>query len=171
MILMADAGFSGDLLCLVVLLILAAFFYLIEICTPTFGIMAGAGIIAEIAAVYFAYSISPDFGKVTLIVCLVGTPTYLYFMIKFLPKTPFGKILMLKKARDASNDATPEADDLQSLKGVRGKTLCLLRPVGKVKINGRTYDARAEIAFIEEGLEIEVIETSGTDVVVRQVKS
>ena len=165
------AEIDSNLTFVLVFLCIAAVFFMVEVCTPTFGIMAFAAIASEVAAIVFAFRESSAFGFTMLAVCLIGTPIYLYFMVKFLPKTPIGKVLILRKGRVASSDATPEADKLESLKGKRGVTISLLRPVGKVRIEGSVYDARAERATIESGIDIEVIDCCGTDVVVREMGS
>jgi len=163
------AEIGSDLAYMVVFLFLAAVFYLVEICTPTFGVMAFTAAAAEITAIVFSFRIGTGFGFLVLFISIVGTPIYLYFVVKFLPKTPLGKLLMLKKGRAAADEAVPEAKKLKSLKGKRGITQSVLRPVGKVRIEGSVYDARTERAFIDSGVEIAVIRTCGTDVVVRTV--
>ena len=167
----AELETGSRILFMIALLAVCAIFYLVEVCTPTFGIMALAGVVCEVAALVFAFTISVKFGFLMVFVCLVGTPVYLYFMVKLLPKTPLGKVLILSKSRDATSEATPEADELAALVGKTGTALSDLRPVGKVRIDGRTYDARAERVLIDNGKEIEVIAAGGTDLVVRGVES
>ncbi len=161
----AETG--SNLVYMVVLLAIAALFFVVEVCTPTFGIMAFAAVAAEIAALVFAFSISPGFGLLMLVACLIGTPAYLYFMVKVLPKTPLGRLLVLSEGRKADREGTPETDRLGALVGKRGVALGPLRPVGKVRVDGATWDARTERGMIQKGTDIEVIKASGTDVVVR----
>lgn len=161
----AESG--SNLVYMVVLLAISALFFVVEVCTPTFGIMAFAAVAAEVAALVFAFSISPEFGLLMVIVCLVGTPAYLYFMVKVLPKTPLGRLLVLTRGRKADREGTPEAERLGSLVGKRGVALGPLRPVGKIRVDGATWDARTERGMIGQGTEIEVIKARGTDVVVR----
>jgi membrane-bound serine protease (ClpP class) len=171
MITPAELETGSRILFMVALLAVTAIFYLVEVCTPTFGVMAVAGVICEVAALVFAFTVSVKFGFLMVFVCLIGTPVYLYFMVKLLPKTPLGKALILSRSRDATSEATPEAGELSSLVGRTGTVLSDLRPVGKVRIDGRTYDARAERVLIDSGTEIEVIAAGGTDLVVRSVES
>ena len=166
----AEMEFGSNLAMVLALFGLAAVFYLVEICTPTFGIMAMAAIGTDIAAIYFSYQIGTTFGTVALITCVVGTAIYLFLLVKFLPKTPLGRLLVHSRNRDATNEATPEADELSMLVGMTGTAMTDLRPVGKVIVDGRTYDARAERAMIEKGDIVEVISAGGTDIVVRHTE-
>ena len=163
----AEMEFGSNVAMVLALFGLAAVFYLVEICTPTFGIMAIAAVAADIAAVYFSYQIGTTFGTVALISCIVGTAVYLFVLVKFLPKTPLGKLLVHTRNRDATNEATPEAGELSLLIGMTGEALTDLRPVGKVVVDDRTIDARAERTMIAKGDKVEVISAGGTDIVVR----
>ena len=164
---MMSMSLNSNLTMIAVLLVLAAIFYLVEICTPTFGIMAIAALASEAGAIYFAYSIGSTFGTITLISTIVGTVAYLVLAVKYLPKTPLGKLLVLSKSRNATSEGTPEADKLAQLVGQTGTELSDLRPVGKADIDGHVYDARAERTMVEKGTTIEVIAAGGTDIVVR----
>jgi membrane-bound serine protease (ClpP class) len=151
----------------VVLLIAAALLLLVEVITPTLGILGAAAIGAAGGAVIFAFRIHWIVGMLVLIGCLIGLPVYLYLSVKILPNTPLGRRLFLKAAPDATNDATPESKTLHDLIGKHGTAVTTLRPSGEVKVDGRRYDARAEYGLIESGQTVEVIRASGTDVVVR----
>ncbi|MCD4823421.1 MAG: hypothetical protein K8S55_02350 [Phycisphaerae bacterium] len=151
----------------VALLVTAAVMFLLEVCTPSFGILAGLGILALTAAVYFAFRINSLLGLGVLLGCIIGTPAYLYWMVKLLPNTPLGKRMFLKKARDATNEATPEADELAKLVGKTGVADSLLRPCGTIRIEGKRVVALAEHGLIKKGQKVVVIKAGGTDVVVR----
>ncbi|NOY37932.1 MAG: nodulation protein NfeD [Chlorobi bacterium] len=49
------------------------------------------------------------------------------------------------------------ADIFQNLVGKHGVAKTVLRPAGKIEINGETYDARAEVGFIDRGEKIMVV--------------
>lgn len=155
---------------ILILLAAACVMFLLEVCTPSFGILALLGILAEGVAVYYGIRISPNVGFVVLVSAIIGTPVYLYFMVKLLPNTPLGKKLFLKDAPDATNAATPEADELAKLVGKTGTVESDLRPSGTVRVDGHRIVALAEREMIDSGQKILVIKACGTDVVVRAVE-
>jgi membrane-bound serine protease (ClpP class) len=154
-------------LMIVLLLIAAAVLLLLEVLTPSLGLLGLAAVAAMGGAIYFAFTINEYLGLAILAGCLLGTPAYLYFAVRLLPNTPLGKRLFLKAAPDATNDATPEAGELHELVGREGTAATTLRPSGEVTVDGRRYDARAEFGMIAIGEAIKVVRAGGTDVVVR----
>lgn len=52
-----------------------------------------------------------------------------------------------------------------------GVTVSELYPVGKVQIDGKTYEARSVIGKIEKGQRIRVLKHSGYELVVEEVTS
>jgi len=160
----------SDGMLVVVLLVAAAILFLVEVCTPTFGLVAAVGLASMIAGVVFAFRIGPLVGVIVMLGCIIGAPCYLYFMVKLLPNTPLGKKLFLKKAPDASRQATPEADKLAELVGKIGVADSPLRPSGTIRIGDMRVVALAEHEMIEKGQAVKVIKAHGTDVVVRLVE-
>lgn len=152
---------------IVIFLFVAAVMFLLEICTPSFGMLAAAGVAAIGASVYFAFQINYIVGLLVLLGCILALPVYLYFAVKLLPRTPFGKRLFLKRAADATNQATPEADSLAKLVGKAGQAETTLRPAGMVRIEGQRVAARAERGMIEKDKNIVVVKAEGTEVIVR----
>ena len=62
-----------------------------------------------------------------------------------------------------SQPAAPE-----TLIGQQGVTETSLRPFGKVRLGGRTYDAVSELAFLEPGVKVVVLRVSASGLVVRE---
>lgn len=150
-------------------LLAAAVCLLLEICTPSFGVLAGLGVAAMAGAAVFGFRINMFVGMGVILGCLVLTPFFLYLLVKLLPNTPLGKKMFLQAAPDATNTAAPESAVLATLVGKTGTAETLLRPSGVVKIEGRRYDARAEHDMIEKGEKIKVLHAGGTDVVVTRI--
>jgi membrane-bound serine protease (ClpP class) len=167
MIAMEALADVSDAWMILILLLAGAVLFLVEVLTPAFGLLAVLGVAALGGAVFFSFRVSAYLGGAVLGGCLVGTPFYLYGMVKLLPTTPLGRKLFLKRARDASHEATPDADELAALVGRTGVAESILRPSGVVRIDGKTYDARAEHRMIDKGRRIRVLRAGGTDVVVR----
>lgn len=53
--------------------------------------------------------------------------------------------------------------------GTRGVTTTLLRPTGKVRIDGKVYTASTESGFLDPGNDVEVVAVHGSQLVVRAV--
>jgi membrane-bound serine protease (ClpP class) len=164
------AGNVSDAGMILILLTAACVMFVLEVCTPSFGILALLGIMAEGVAVYYGFRIGTGVGFLVLVSAIIGTPVYLYFMVKLLPNTLLGKKLFLKDVPDATNEATPEANELAELVGQTGIAECDLRPSGTVRVNGKRVVAIAEREMIDKGQKIRVIKAGGTDVIVREVK-
>jgi membrane-bound serine protease (ClpP class) len=151
-------------------LLAGAVCFLLEVCTPSFGVLAFLGVASLAGAAVFGFRINMFLGMMVILGCLILTPAYLYLLVKLLPNTPLGKRLFLRAAPDATNDATPEAAELAGLVGKTGKAETLLRPSGMIRVDGKRYDARAEHGLIEKGEKIKVLRAGGTDVVVTKME-
>ena len=88
-----------------------------------------------------------------------------YLAIKIIGKTPMGKSMILDSTIPAPNikDAIVQIRD-----GCSGITLTELYPVGKVEIEGRSYDARSNFGKIEKGEKIKVLKKAGFELVVEK---
>jgi membrane-bound ClpP family serine protease len=160
-----------DITLVVVLTIVTAVVFVLEIITPSFGVLAIVGLCSYSAAVFFAFRVGMLMGFLILLAGIVGTPLYLYAVVKILPRSPIGRRLFLKAPPAATNDAVPTASNLAELVGKTGTAETYLRPSGVVKIEGRRVDARAERDMIDKGESVTVIRAGGTDVVVRRAEA
>lgn len=143
---------------------------LLEIVTPSFGILAGAAIAAFVSAIVLGFYIDPLLGLLMIVLAMAMIPLYLYGVVKILPKSPLGRKLFLRSAKKADGDATPEAEKYLSLVGKSGVAETTLRPSGAIRIEGKRIIASAESGLIEEGTNVEVINSTGMNVIVRPVK-
>ena len=150
------------------LLIAAVILLLLEVLTPSFGLLACLAIAALGAAVWQAFTINSLFGGLLVIAILILIPVYLTFMVHLLPKTPLGKRLFLKKAPSADAAATPETETLDSLVGKTAVTETMLRPSGAIRIDGKRIIALSESGLIRKGKTVKIIRAAGTNVIVRK---
>ena len=90
--------------------------------------------------------------------------------VKVLPKTPFGKRLILTgpPTEGAGGAADPS---LASLEGKRGVTVSALRPAGFARIEGRKVDVVTRGEMIGEDVEVVVLDSRANRVVVAAAKS
>lgn len=81
----------------------------------------------------------------------------------------FFKRVALQETQDAAEGFTSKPIP-NSMVGKKGKTYTVLRPAGKVDIDGIVYDAFTRGNYIGENIEIEVISDEGTSLKVKEVK-
>lgn len=160
-----------ELAIILVLLIAALVMFILEIVTPTFGVLIAIGLAALGGAIYVAFTIHEAFGLVMLVVTIVLIPTYLVMVVRLLPDSPLGKKLFLKAAewKDTPGEGTPAAAEESTLVGKEGVAETYLRPVGAVRINGKRLTATAESNMIAKGARVKVIRYSGLNLVVREI--
>ncbi|MGF1637442.1 MAG: nodulation protein NfeD, partial [Cyclobacteriaceae bacterium] len=86
-----------------------------------------------------------------------------------LTNTAFFKKISLQDIQ-LSTDGFSSKVPGESIAGKTGTTYTVLRPSGKIIIDGNMYDAYTRGEFIDAGQEIIVIEESGTSVRVKEIK-
>lgn len=148
------------LLCIVGLALIVA-----EVLFVSFGIIATLSGIALLSAIFVAFQESIGFGITMVVVESIAAPIVLTLSFKILPKTPFGKALIL------SGPATPgsagAADEhLRELLHRRGVALSALRPAGFARIDGKKVDVVTRGDMLPAGCPIVVLEVGGNRVVV-----
>ena len=89
--------------------------------------------------------------------------------MRFLPRTPVGRRLILDKGLSAgAGYASAPADDLRRLHRT-GRASTPLHPAGIAEIDGERVDVVSTGELIDAGEEIEVIRVDGNRVVVRSL--
>ena len=97
------------------------------------------------------------------------TATLLFMVIvRFLPKTPFLKKLVLATQQSHAGGYVVVSAEQQGLVGKTGHSMSMLRPSGSAEIGGDTYPVITDGEFIEPGTPIVVAEVSGNRIVVRK---
>lgn len=157
----------GPIVLIVVLLIAAMVIVMLEILTPSFGLLGATAAACAAGAIYTAWGISSVFGIALLIAVVVATPLYLVFMVRWVPRTRLGQKLFLKRIVVDLGEGTPESDMLAHMIGKTGTAETLLRPSGAVRIDGKRVVAVAETGIINKGQTVTVIKAAGVNVIVR----
>ncbi|HET9489817.1 MAG TPA: NfeD family protein [Methylomirabilota bacterium] len=90
-------------------------------------------------------------------------------MLRFLPRLPFGRRLVLETELEAREGfaSAPEADRMWL--GKRGTAASTLRPAGIATLEGERVDVVSDGDFIEMGEPITVVKVDGNRIVVRQL--
>jgi len=94
------------------------------------------------------------------------------FGLKVLPKTPFGRRMILAEPRtmlDPSGRRIEISDEnFSTLKDTSGVTVTELRPSGIAEINGKRYSVVSEGEMIDSSVEIIVKQVEGNSIIVRK---
>lgn len=141
---------------------------------PGFGVAGVGGIVAMLAGLVMGLvgqgatvrAVAGATGRVAISV-LGALAVGLVFM-RYLPKSRFGRNLMLETELDAADgyDSTPERD--AAFLGRVGRAISPLRPAGFAEIDGERVDVVSEGELIETGTMIFVSRVDGNRIVVRR---
>lgn len=149
---------------------------------PGFGIAGISGFILILAALVLAllgnvnfnfdFVPSAEIGK-GLITVVSGIIIYavllLVFFKKLTSKGPIGR-LALHSAQDKEAGYIGVPPELQQLIGATGQAATILRPAGKVVIDGTQFDAVALHGYIERGAQVRVVKYENAQLYVVEVK-
>ena len=128
------------------------------------GICALACVVGGIAT-FFHYSAAA--GWIGIVVAALMVPSLLVVAYKILPKTRFGRRVILAPPARERGDAIPDTAQLMKLLGQVGEVLTPLRPVGMCSLGGRRVECVAESGYIQKGKAVKVIRVEGTQLTVR----
>ena len=146
---------------------------------PGFGIAGIAGIICLIVGLVFSMvgNVGFDFSHVpvglisnrlmvVLLAFVVALPLSIFLGKKLFESNLFGG-LALNTTEGTDAGFTVATEQEKSRVGMTGVAATILRPAGKVKIEGRLYDAVAQTNYIEKGHDVKVVDyVNGSLVVV-----
>lgn len=145
------------------LLLLGVFFFIIEIFfLPGFSIAGIVGGILTVAAVWYAYNY---IGNAAGHLALVGGIVFIGLSIWGFARSKTLDRMSLKTNVDGRVD---EIDEEAIKVGDTGTTISRLAPMGKVKINGKTMEAKTADDFIDQDEKIVVKEVYKTNVLVER---
>ena len=136
-----------------------------EVALVSFGALSVASGIALIAAVFLAFQESQAFGITMLVGEAIAAPLVLSGAVRLLPKTRFGRAILLEAPTPG---AVPGASDpgIAQLLHKTGATVSPLRPAGFARIEGQRIDVVTRGEMLEEGCPVRVVDVSGNRVVV-----
>ncbi len=157
-----EDGSVGLVFLLVVVGLLLIFLEVLFVSMGALGIGAAGCLLGSI---FLAFQVSLAFGIGVTVFEALAAPAVFFLSFKVLPKTPFGKRLIL--TGPPTDGAGGAADDsLSSLSGKRGVTVSPLRPAGFARIDGRKVDVVTRGEMISEGVDVVVLDARANRVVV-----
>ena len=164
------AGWEEILLVLSGLALLAAEIFVI----PGFGVAGVLGIAALLSGLSLSLIgggatwnfIVEAVGRVifSLLLGLIGS----LVLLRFLPRLPFGKRLILETGLAAGEGYASPPDTDRNWLGKSGTTVSPLRPSGIADVEGERVDVVSDGEFIEAGAKIVVSRVDGNRIVVRR---
>lgn len=149
---------------------------------PGFGVAGVSGIILMVGSLIltmifnigfdFQYSAPGSFIKYMFLVltaCFIGFFFSLWLGKKLISAdTRYGS-LSLKTRMDTDKGYVAQDMSLNQYVGRQGTAATLLRPVGKIDIDGEILDATSEIGFIDTGVPIEVTRFENAQLFVKKI--
>ena len=145
--------------------------------TPGFGVMGISGIGCVLASLVLASQkfIIPEtdyqldvllMNLTTVLVALALSVVVFMVILRFLPKTPMLRRLILNTTEATESGYVVGSAEQRDLVGSNGVVLSTLRPTGRAEIDGQVLIVVADGEFIETGTSVVVSEVRGNRVVV-----
>ena len=142
---------------------------LAEVFFPSLGMFGITAALAIAGADWVAQDqVGTGFMWVLIAVQIVAIPLLLKFAFWALPKTPFGRGMILEAPASESNSAIERADHLLGRAGV---ALTELRPSGTAQFGEERHTVVSEAGLIDAGSALVVTEVEGFRIVVRTSSS
>jgi membrane-bound serine protease (ClpP class) len=140
---------------------------LVEICTPSLGLLGLAATACFVAAIWLTFGLSPWAGVALIAVLVVGVPFYVIWAMRLLPKTAIGRKLFVSREPAVPGEGVPDSESNRTLLGAEGEALSTLRPSGVARIDGRRMSVWAESGYIAAGARVRVVKAGGMNLTVR----
>lgn len=169
----------------IVLFAIGVLLVLLEVFIPSFGVLTVGAIVCFAFSIWGVYDPARPAAAIAMaIVAPAASIAILYFGLKYIPRTSWGRGLVLQPPGDAGAPGAPAASEtaaltpdggtaekeLLPLVGAEGVAHSELRPAGVALIQGRRVDVVSEGALVDAGARIRVVAVEGNRVVVRRVQ-
>ncbi len=159
------AGEQGSVGVIALLAIAGLGLLVAEVFFVSFGVISILAGLALISAVFVAFQESTAFGIGMLIGEAIAAPLVVMGALRILPRTPFGKELILAGPVTEGHAAAADPQ-LAALLQRTGVALTPLRPTGIARIDGRRVDVVTRGEMLPADCPIRVLDVSGNRVVV-----
>lgn len=149
---------------------------------PGFGVAGIFGILCLIVGIYLSLTRAPipqytwDFMRlrdagVTILLAAALFMLLIALTWKVFPRTRLAQGLLQSHVQATASGYTVQTEtDTRIALGLQGKSLSMLRPAGRGRFEGVTYDVMTRGEFIEAGVPIEIIQVEGNRYVVRELE-
>jgi membrane-bound ClpP family serine protease len=158
----------GWLLFAVFLYIVCAALIIAEVLIPSGGLLGVCALACLVGGIATFFHYSTTAGWIGIVFAVVMVPLLLVAAYRVLPKTRFGKRVILSPPVRQRGDAISDTPELIALQGKVGEVITPLRPVGTCVFDKRRVECVAESGYIEKGKPVRVIRVEGTQLTVRR---
>jgi len=141
-----------------------------EVFVPSAGLLSICAIVCLVTALTIFFRHSPTAGWIGLIIGIIMVPALLIGAYRILPRTRFGRAVILAPPRRARGDAISDTDELSKLVGKIGRVLTPMRPVGMCAFDSRKVECVADSGYVQRNKSVKVIRVEGTQVTVRVIE-
>ncbi len=150
---------------------------------PGFGLVGVSGFVSLFIGIYLSLTrvtvpeYAWDFERLQDAAMTLATASALFIAFmgltwKYLPKTPLWGWLVLQNAQQPSEGYVVQTEaQVESAVGLQGEAVSMLRPAGRARFGGTTYDVMTRGEFIEPGRPVEIIEAEGNRYVVSEIST
>mgnify|MGYP001348901731 CR=1 FL=1 len=150
----------------IILIILGIILFLIEfLLIPGITIAGIGGAIMTLSGIYLSFErFGTSIGVLVLLFTLVSTLVMFAFSLR--AKT-------WKKAMLTTNIDSNVAEELGLEKiheGDKGETIGRLAPMGMIRVNGHSFEAKSIAGYIEPRTSIEILKINGSQIIVKPIK-
>ncbi len=143
---------------------------ILEAFMPGFGVPGVSGIVLELVALFLTYSnYGLTIALLALLLVLSVIAVILSFTLRSAAKGRLSKSGVILNGRETSAEGYTANEDLSVFIGREGKTLSALRPAGIAEFDGVRLNVVSEGSFINQDVDVRIIRTDGSAVVVRPV--
>lgn len=151
----------------IAIFIVGIIFIIIEILTPTIGLLAGLGVVAILYSLILAMGGDID-AMLMMAISFVIAIIIFALIIKKLPTSKLWSKIILTKT-SYSEEGYVSSIDYSSYLHKEGIVLTELRPSGSVKIDDDVLDVVSEGSYIGKGEKIRVVKIEGMRIIVRKI--
>jgi membrane-bound serine protease (ClpP class) len=151
----------------------AVLLLVLEVFVPSGGAILFTACAVGVAGVVCMWMADPLWGVLSLVFMVIAGPTVFFYGLSLWRHTPLGRKMIGELTEEEVEKRRLEElharDEQLKLVGVEGTAATDLRPVGVVLINGKRYDALAELGLIPAGTRVRVTVVESNQLKVRAV--
>jgi len=125
------------------------------------GLAGGVCLFLGVILVFVEFGIF--WGSVSALAVLGVSASLVGYWMRHFNRSFLGRRMVL----DTEVADEPRYETMKGLIGAKGTTASPLRPSGKAVINGKKMDVVSEVGLIDSGVDVEVVNVEGINVVVR----
>ncbi|WP_262121598.1 NfeD family protein [Anaerococcus sp. Marseille-Q5996] len=138
----------------------------IEIFIPSFGVIGIAGLILTMYSVMDSFA-STQMGFLILIVSAIAIILTVTVYVKLgFDRNLFDRFIL--KNTNSSERGYNSKSNHSILLGKSGVTKTILRPTGRIEVEGNAYDAKSDSDFIGKDREVEVVAIKDGHIIVKE---